>query len=104
MGHYSKLASAVYNDIVGGLRGYTSTPTMSLEQLEDDLAETRLAVIKEYALKGILLKNDLLMSINCIPVGCKDIESCSCRKSSTEGTPTMHFEIPQVMTEFDGGI
>jgi hypothetical protein len=68
MGYYSKLASAVYNDIVGGLRGYTSNPTMSLEQLEDDLAEMRLTVIKEYALKGILLKNDLLMSLNCIPV------------------------------------
>ena len=104
MGHYSKLASAVYNDIVGGLRGYTSNPTMSLEQLEDDIAETRLAVIKEYSLKGVLLKNDLLMSINCIPVDCKDIENCSCNNTIDGGTPTLHFEIPQVMTEFDGGI
>jgi hypothetical protein len=28
---YSKLASAIYNDIVGGLRGYSSTLTLSLE-------------------------------------------------------------------------
>lgn len=104
MAHYSKLASAVYNDIVGGLRGYTANPTMSLEQLEDDLQEMRLAIIKEYALKGILLKNDLLTSINCIPVDCKDIENCTCGSSIGEGTPTMHFEIPQLMTEFDGGI
>lgn len=101
MGYYSKLASAVYNDIVGGLRGYTSNPTISIEQLEDDLAEMRLTVIKEYSLKGILPKNDLLTSINCIPVDCKNIEKC-CR--SDFGTPTLHFEIPQLMTEFDGGI
>lgn len=103
MGYYSKIASAVYNDIVGGLRGYTSNPTMSIEQLEDDLAEMRLTVIKEYALKGLLPKNDLLMSINCIPVDCQNIERCSCGNSSI-GTPTLHFEIPQLMTEFDGGI
>ena len=103
MGYYSKLASAVYNDIVGGLRGYTSNPTLSIEQLEDDLAEMRLTVIKEYSLKGLLPKNDLLMSINCIPVDCKDIERCSCEYSAG-GTPTLHFEIPQLMTEFDGGI
>lgn len=103
MGYYSKIASAVYNDIVGGLRGYTSNPTMSIEQLEDDLAEMRLTVIKEYALKGLLPKNDLLMSINCIPVDCKNIERCTCGNSAV-GTPTLHFEIPQLMTEFDGGI
>lgn len=103
MGYYSKLASAVYNDIVGGLRGYSSNPTMSIEQLEDDIAEMRLTVIKEYAVKGLLLKNDLLMSINCIAVDCKNIESCSCGNTAT-GTPTLHFEIPQIMTEFDGGI
>jgi hypothetical protein len=29
-----KLASAVYNDIVGGLRGYHANPSISMEQLE----------------------------------------------------------------------
>ena len=104
MNYYSKLASAVYNDIVGGLRGYTSNPTISIEQLEDDLAEMRLTVIKEFALKGLLPKNDLLMSINCIPVDCKNIERCTCNNSVDIGTPTLHFEIPQIMTEYDGGI
>lgn len=103
MGYYSKLASAVYNDIVGGLRGYSSNPTMSIEQLEDDIAEMRLTVIKEYALKGLIPRNDLLMSINCIAVDCKNIENCSCGNTA-DGTPTLHFEIPQLMTEFDGGI
>jgi len=31
MSYYSKMASAIYNDIVGGLRGYSSNPTISLE-------------------------------------------------------------------------
>ena len=35
----SKLASAIYNDIVAGLSGYTSTPAISLEQLEGNLSE-----------------------------------------------------------------
>lgn len=103
MGYYSKLASAVYNDIVGGLSGYTTTSNISMEQLEDDLAEMRLNVIKEYSIKGILDKKDLLLSINCIAVDCKNIESCSCG-NSVSGTPTLHFEIPQIMTEYGGGI
>lgn len=99
---YNKLASAIYNDIVGGLRGYTSTPTISLEQLEDEIAEERLSLIKQYTLKGIIPKNDLLRTISCIPIDCKDIENClSCQKGSDfGGTPTMHFEIPMLLTDF----
>ena len=52
MGYYEKLSSAIYNDIMSGLRGYSSTPTMSLEQLEDDCVDERLQIIKEYFIKG----------------------------------------------------
>nr|DAN94744.1 MAG TPA: hypothetical protein [Bacteriophage sp.] len=34
----------------------------------------------------------MLTEINCIPVDCKNIENCRCKKEF--GTPTMHFEIP----------
>lgn len=101
--HYEKLASAIYNDVMSGLRGISSNPTMSIEQLEDDIIDERLAIIKEYSLKGIMPKKDLLMSINCITLDCKNIENCSCTKNFN-GTPTLHFEIPQLLTEFDGGI
>lgn len=101
MAYYSKLASAVYNDVMSGLRGITSNPSMSLEQLEDDIIDERLQIIKEYALKGLIPKRELLTSINCISVGCKDIESCSCGQNFSEGTPTLHFEVPQLLTEFD---
>lgn len=56
MGYYEKLASAIYNDIMSGLRGYSSNPSMSLEQLEDDIIDERLQIIKEYFIKGLVPK------------------------------------------------
>ena len=63
-----KLASAIRNDVVGGLRGYHTNMSMSLEQIKDDIIDMRLQIIKEYSLKGILPYKDLLTEINCIPV------------------------------------
>lgn len=94
---YSKLASAIYNDIKSGLAGYTANPTISMEQLEDDIIDERLQIIKEYALKGVLPKKDLALSINCIEIDCKDIERC-CFEDETD--KVAHFEIPQVVTDF----
>lgn len=94
-----KLASAIYNDIVAGLRGYHSNPTMSLEQLEDEVVEERLNIIKQYQLKGILPIKDLLISINCIQVDCKDLDKCKCSGGNT-GKPIAHFEIPQLVLDF----
>lgn len=104
MAYYNKLASAIYNDVVSGLRGYSSNPTMSLEQLEDDCIDERLQIIKEYFIKGLVPKKDLLLSINCIDIDCKSLERCAC---STDGCDTLvaHFEIPQLLTEFgDAGV
>ena len=102
MGYYKKLTSAIYNDTVSGLRGYGSNSSISMEQIEDDIIDERLQIIKEYNLKGLIPKTDLLMSINCIKTDCKSIESCNC--FSGHGTPTIHFEIPQILSEVDGGI
>jgi len=92
----TKLASAIYNDVIGGLAGYTSTPTMSLEQLEDEIVEERLLIIKEYAMRNMLPRKDLYMSINCIPVDCKSLDKCPCNKA-TYSDPVAHFEIPQII-------
>ena len=62
---YSKLASAIFNDIQAGLRGYSANLSLSLDQLEDDVIDERLQIIKEYALKGILPKKDLMLSMLC---------------------------------------
>ena len=96
---YTKLASAILNDIYSGLAGLHTNIALSVEQLEDEIVATRLQVIKEYQLKGVLPIKDLLLSINCIPVDCKNLERCpSCKEY--EGTPMLHFEIPQLVNDF----
>ena len=92
---FNKLASAIFNDIYGGLRDYASNLSMSLEQLEDDIIDERLQVIKEYQLKGILPVQDLLLSINCIDVDCASLDKCRCTSNVTP--PMAHFQIPQII-------
>jgi hypothetical protein len=93
---FEKLASAIHNDILSGLRGYHSNLSLSLEQLEDDIIDARLQIIKEYNQKGILPYKELALSINCIPVDCKSLDSCSkCFNTGLGTEPTAHFEIPQ---------
>lgn len=94
----SKLASAIYNDVVGGLANITSTPTISMEQLEQDVVDERLQIIKEYAFKNLVPRNDLMMSMNCIDVDCKSLDKCPCGASYT--LPQLHFQIPQLVNDF----
>lgn len=94
-----KLASAIRNDVVSGLRGYYTNLSISIEQLCQDIVDERLQILKEYSLKGILPVRDLYLSINCIKVDCKDIERCRC-KSDQEDQPMAHFEVPQILGDY----
>lgn len=94
----NKLASAIYNDIVSGLAGITSTPTISIDQLEDDIVDERLQIIKEYAAKNLVPRNDLLMAINCIKLDCMSLDRCPCGDKSYS-KPELHFEIPQTIND-----
>ena len=97
-----KLASAVYNNIVSGLAGYNSNPSISMEQLEDAVIDERLLLVKEYFLKGLLNIKDLYISINCIPIDCDtSLERCTkCLGYSIDDeTKVAHFEIPQLITD-----
>lgn len=94
-----KLASAVYNDVVSGLQGYHHNPSISMEQLEDDIVDERLQILKEYSLRGTLPVKDLLVSINCINVDCKDLDRCRCREQFC-ADPVAHFEIPQIYNDY----
>ena len=97
----NKLASAILNDILSGLRGITSNISLSVEQLEDDIIDERLTIIKEYALKGLLPVKDLVTSINCLEVDCKSIENCNlCNPNlNIRETKIPHVEIPQIVTD-----
>lgn len=98
---FEKLASAIVNDVRSGLRGNHHNMSMSIEQLQDEIVNTRLQIIKEYTLKGIVPINDLVLAINCIDVDCKDLERCSlCKGNSDCPTPKAHFEIPQLILDF----
>lgn len=94
----SKLASAIYNDIVSGLSGYNATLNMSLEQLEDEVVEERMAVIKQYSMKNLIPKKDLFYAINCIQLDCDYLDKCCITGHHTK--PISHFEIPQIMNDF----
>lgn len=75
--------------------------SLSVEQLEDDIVDMRLQILKEYSLKGILPAKDLYISINCIPIDCKDLERCRCKNTDEcFSTPTAHFEIPQIVNDY----
>ena len=97
-----RLADAIANDVRSGLRGYHQNMSMSIEQLEQDIIDMRLLIIKEYMVKGILPIQDLLMSLNCIPVDCDSLDKCGCNASNCGSDPIAHFQIPQLL--FDYGL
>lgn len=88
------LASVILNEVKAGLSGMNANPTISEEQIEDEIIETRHTLIKELYLKGILKKHDLMLAINCIDVDCKDPAKC-CDFNS--GKAVKHFEIPPLV-------
>lgn len=92
-----KLASAIRNDVLSGLRGYHNNLSLNLEQLEDEIIATRLALLKKYFLQGVFPINDLARAINCIEIDCKSLDRC-CEESDNK--PVAHFEIPQVVSDY----
>lgn len=95
----NKIASAIFNDVQAGLAGYVANINMSLEQLEDEVVEERLAVIKQYSLKNLIPKKDLYYTLTCIPVDCKSMDKC-CYSEDNISEPISHFEIPQLINDF----
>lgn len=94
MGMYSKLASAIYNDIHGGLKGMTNEWTLSIDQLEDDIANCRIRLIQDAIDSDIRVMSKYATSIRCISVDCKDIENCDCFDNDLPKKSMPHFEMP----------
>lgn len=95
---FEKLASAIRNNVVSGLKGYTNSTSFTLEQIIDDIVDMRIALLTKYVLEGKFPLKDLMLSINCISVDCKNLEKCNKCAKIYGGTPTAHFEIPQLFT------
>ena len=98
--YIEKLASSIRNDVVSGLRGYHQNLSMNMKQLEDEVVACRLAILKQYFLKGIFPIKDLLIAINCIDVDCESLERCRCGKRNPDDTMVAHFEIPQIVSDY----
>ena len=73
--YIDKLASQIKNDVLSGLKGYHQNLGLNIEQLKDECVNTRLLIIKEQYLKGVLPIKDLLIAINCVDVDCESLES-----------------------------
>ena len=110
-----KLASAIYNDVVSGLVGITSTPSISIDQIQDDVVDERLQIIKEYSMKNLIPRKDLMYAINCIELDCQSLDKCCnipkfsldypnldkcCSNIPNFSKPGLHFEIPQLINDF----
>lgn len=83
---------------MSGLRGATANLAYSRDQVEDAIIQERLQIIKEYSMKNMIPARDLMMSIPCVSVDCRDIDRCCAMGYSTE--KLKHIEIPQVYNDF----
>ena len=94
----NQITSAIINDLFSGnLVSLSNRSMISQDQIEDEVLETRSAVIKDWYLKNMLNLSDMMVAINCIEVDCKDQNKCSCMSSLANAKMAKHFEIPQLM-------
>ena len=94
----NQIASAIINDLFSGnLVSLSNRAMISQDQIEDEVIETRNAIIKDWYLKNALNLSDMMVAINCVEVDCKDQNKCSCMSSLANAKMAKHFEIPQLM-------
>lgn len=89
-----QISAAVYNHTVDGLRGFTSTPKISMEQLEDEVVAEKNILLREYLLKGVLNLQELFLAIDCVEVDCDYMSKCC---DLNIGQKALHFEIPPII-------
>ena len=94
---WDKIISAIYADLMSGLAGFNANPTISMEQLEDEVAEKRQGVILDLFAKNLLKVEDLAVSLNCVDVNCENMVKCDSCNEPLAVKNQAHFEIPQLM-------
>ena len=93
-----ELADAIINNVSSGLKGAIGNFSYSREQVEKEVGVERNAIIKEYSVKNIIPKKDLVQTIRCIPVVCDDISKCCDGMES--GVKVRQFKLPRLSTVF----
>lgn len=96
-GLYSKLASAIYNDLHAGLKGMSNEWTIPIEQIEDTIVDVRAKLLETKLNEDIRLMKVFSTSLGCIKVDCSPIENCpECMSSEIPPSQILpHFKIPQ---------
>lgn len=97
----TKLASIAQSHIIGGLEGLAPSLNIPMQMLEDELVQTRAAILYKYAMSNRLPFKDLYLSIDCVDLDCHAIASC-CGEEFGEKVP--RFEIPQIFVGSDESI
>lgn len=95
-----QLSSVIYNNVVSGIDGNHIDRKFSMAQIEDDIINERLTIIKEYSLKGLLPANDLMIKINCVELDDQPINRIG-EFEAFNGYYIKHFEVPQIAYAFD---
>lgn len=93
-----QLTSAIHNNILSGLKGESVNIPYTFEQIEDEIINERISLIKELSLKGILPARDLMIRISCLNLDCSSLDKC--RSTTSEKEKIKHFEIPQIVSDF----
>ena len=78
-----------------GLAGISSNPKISIEQLQDECVAEKNQIMREYLLKGVLILDEMFLSLNCIEVECDYMAKCNCELKV--GAKALHFEIPPIV-------
>lgn len=95
-----RLQSAIYNNVISGLKGSTVNISFTLEQIEDAIINERLQIIKEYTVKNLIPIKDLTYSIRCIEVDCESLDRCPCSVEDITAERVKHIELPQIINDF----
>lgn len=95
-----QLSSAIENNVMSGLRGAEVNVSFSMDQIQDAIIQERMQIIKEYSMKNMIPVRDLMISIPCVEVDCKDIDRCCSTQYPLE--KLKHIEIPQVYNDLGG--
>lgn len=88
-----KATSMAYNNIMSGLHAMDINAPVTMKEVEDKIIQTRLDIIYEYHMKGLLPKGSLITSLDNITVGCS---SMSC---DVNDTTTKHIELPPIAVD-----
>lgn len=87
------LASAIDNHLKAGLKGTANEP-YSIDQIIDECLTVRAKFIRDEAKLGHL-NNDVVETISCLELDCKDISMCCGIETYDK---KLHFKIPQPLS------